>query len=265
MPATRRLENQSRRTSMAHGILVGVYAVHLQVQTALAKLTRSHVDLRQVCVVGTDYHSEESVYGYYSTGRSLEAWGSLGCFWKAVWAALTGGGFFFIPGLGPVAIGGPLAGWLVAALEKGTMVSGLSVLGAALVGKGVPPENMTEYEAAVHSDKFLLITSGPLSEMAKSRAAPRVHRGPRARPCVVDQGHRPKAGSGHTLSSSFEQGFGRRVRRSIADLRFCAYLPRVYCSALKRSCNARAASCALFSDWIDDRRRLLAWRHDSCR
>ena len=50
------------------------------------------------------------------------------------------------------------------------MVSGLSVLGAALVGQGVPPEAMIEYEAAVHSDEFLLITSGPLSEMAKAQS-----------------------------------------------------------------------------------------------
>jgi len=69
-----------------------------------------------------------------------------------------------------VVIGGPVAGWLVAALEKGTMVSGLSVLGAALVGQGVPPEAMIEYEAAVRSNEFLLIMSGPLSETAKAQS-----------------------------------------------------------------------------------------------
>ena len=170
MVAMRRSESQRRRTGTARGILVAVHAGHLQVQKALAKLTRSRLDLRRACVVGTDYHTEENVYGYYSTGRSLEAWGSLGCFWKAVWAALTGGGFFFIPGLGAVVIAGPVAGWLVAALEKGTMVSGLSVLGAALVGQGVPPEAMIEYEAAVRSNEFLLIMSGPLSETAKAQS-----------------------------------------------------------------------------------------------
>ena len=97
MSASRRPESQRRRAESTHGIVVAVYGDHLQVQKALAKMARSRLDLRQVSVVSTDYHTEENVYGYYSTGPSLEAWGSLGSFWKAVWAALTGGGVFFIP------------------------------------------------------------------------------------------------------------------------------------------------------------------------
>jgi len=128
-------------------------------------LAQSRLDLRRVSVVATDYHTEENVYGYYSTGRSLEAWGSLGSFWKAVWATLTGGGVFFIPSLGAVVMGGPVVGWLVATLENGTLVSGLSVLGATLVGNGIPPESALEYEAAVRSNQFLLFASGPLPAM----------------------------------------------------------------------------------------------------
>jgi hypothetical protein len=170
MPALRRPESQRSRDGVARGILVAVHRGHLEAHKALDELTRSRPDLRQVSVVGADYHTQENVYGYYSTGRRLEAWGSFGSFWSGVWAALTGGGFFFVPGLGPVLMAGPVAGWLVAALEKGVMVHGLSPLGAALVGKGVPPEAMLEYETAVRSGEFLLITSGPLPAMAKARS-----------------------------------------------------------------------------------------------
>jgi hypothetical protein len=41
------------------------------------------------------------------------------------------------------------------------MVSGLSPLGAALVGQGVPRESMLEYEIALRSNELLLITSRP--------------------------------------------------------------------------------------------------------
>ena len=143
---------------------------HLQVQKALEVLRRSRLDLRPVSVVGTDFHTRENVYGYYSTGSRLQAWGAFGSFWSGVWAVLTGGGFFFVPGLGPVLMAGPAVGWLVAGLESGVMVSGLSPLGAAIVGKGVPPEGMREYETAVRSNEFLLITSGSLREMAKARS-----------------------------------------------------------------------------------------------
>jgi hypothetical protein len=170
MRALRRPESQTARDGAARGILVAVHRGHLEVHKALDALARSRLDLRQVSVVGVDFHTLENVYGYYSTGRRLEAWGSFGSFWSGVWAVLIGGGFFFVPGLGPVVIAGPVTGWLVAALEKGVMVHGLSPLGAALVGRGVPPEHMRDYEAAVRGTEFLLITSGPLPSMAKARS-----------------------------------------------------------------------------------------------
>jgi len=148
---------------------VAVHRGHLQVGEALKKLARSGFDLRTVSVVGTDRHTEKNVYGYYSTGRRFEAWSSFGDFWDDVWAALTDEGVFFVPGIGPVLMAGPLVGWLVEALQNGVMVKRLSPVGAALVGKGVPPGSMLDYENAVRIDEYLLIASGPLSSLAKAR------------------------------------------------------------------------------------------------
>jgi hypothetical protein len=151
-------------------VLVAVHRGHLELRESLDALVRSRLDLRRVSVAGTDHHTQESVYGYYSTGRRLEAWGAFGSFWSGVWAVLVGGGFFLVPGLGPVLLAGPLVGWLVEALDKGVMVHGLSPLGAALVGKGVPPEAMIAYERAVRAEEFLLVTSGPSASVAKARS-----------------------------------------------------------------------------------------------
>jgi hypothetical protein len=170
MPAARRSEGQTSRDGTAHGILVAVHRGHLEQHKALEEMKRSRFDLGPVSVVGTDYHMRENVYGYYSTGRRLEAWGSFGTFWSGVWEALTGGAFFSFPGLGPVLMAGPVVSWLVTALEKGVMVHGLSPLGAALVGRGVPPGSMLEYEKAVRNGEFLLIASGPLPALAKVRS-----------------------------------------------------------------------------------------------
>jgi hypothetical protein len=158
-------------------ILVAIYRGHLDVLKALDELARSHVDLRQVSVVGTDFHTRENVYGYYSTSGRLEAWGSFGAFWSSVCAALSGSGFFFIPGLGPLVLAGPVVGWLVAALGKGVLVDGLSSLGAALAEKGVPPKAMHHYEVAVRDNEFLLVTSGPLPEVTKAGSVAESTRG----------------------------------------------------------------------------------------
>ncbi|MCG6924884.1 MAG: hypothetical protein LJF30_06190 [Acidobacteria bacterium] len=152
------------------GILVAVHRGHLEVEKALHELGRSHLSLRSVSVVGADYHTQENVYGYYATGRRFEAWGSFGAFWSGVWAALVGEGVFYIPGIGPLLMAGPVVGWLVEALERGVMVHDLSPLGAALVTNGVPADDMRHFETALRHNEFLLIVSVPLSAIAEARA-----------------------------------------------------------------------------------------------
>jgi hypothetical protein len=177
MPVLRRTDGPRRRDGAAAGILVAVYRDHVQVQRALEKLDHSNSDLRRVCVVGTDYHVRENVWGHYATGRTFQAWGELGCFWGGVWAVLTGAGVFFLPRLGEVVMAGPVVGWLVETLEKGVMVKGLTVLGAALVGRGVPADSMLDYEADLRGDKFLLMIAGATTELAKARSLIALTRG----------------------------------------------------------------------------------------
>ncbi len=170
MAPIRSPDRRSPGDGSARGILVAVYRGHLDVQKALDRMARAHLDLRQVSVVGADSHTEENVYGYYSAGRRFEAWGSFGAFWSGVWAALTGKGFFFIPGVGPLLMAGPVVGWLVGTLKTGEMVHGLSPLGAALVANGVAAEDMLELESAVRNDEFLLISSGSSPAIAEARS-----------------------------------------------------------------------------------------------
>lgn len=152
------------------GILVAVHRSHLEVEKALHQLARSGLSLRLVSVVGADCQTQESVYGYYSTGRRFEAWSNVGAFWSSVWAVLTGEGVFFIPGLGPLLMAGPVVGWLVEALETGVMVHGVGPLGAALVTNGVAADEVVRFEVALRHEEFLLVARGPLPAMAEARA-----------------------------------------------------------------------------------------------
>src|SRR4029453_4704835 len=55
-----------------------------------------------------------------------------------VWGLLFGAAFFFIPGIGPVVLAGPLVASLVGALEGAVVVGGLTPLGAVLASLGIP-------------------------------------------------------------------------------------------------------------------------------
>jgi hypothetical protein len=82
---------------------------------------------------------------------------------------LFGAAFFVIPGLGPILVAGPLVAWIIGALEGAVVVGGLSALGAGLYSIGIPKDSVVKYEAALKSDKFLLLAHGTADEVAKAR------------------------------------------------------------------------------------------------
>jgi hypothetical protein len=49
------------------------------------------------------------------------------------------------------------------------VVGGLSALGAGLYSIGIPKDSVVKYEAALKSDKFLLLAHGAADEVAKAK------------------------------------------------------------------------------------------------
>jgi hypothetical protein len=82
---------------------------------------------------------------------------------------LFGAAFFAIPGIGPILVAGPLVAWIIGALEGAAVVGGLSALGAGLYSIGIPRDSVVKYEAALKSDKFLLLAHGTADEVAKAK------------------------------------------------------------------------------------------------
>jgi hypothetical protein len=126
--------------------------------------------MKKLSIVGKDYHTEEHVVGYYNTGDRMKVWGKLGAFWGGLWGLLFGSALFIIPGIGPLVVFGPLVGWIVGALEGAVVMGGLSALGAALYGVGIPKNSIMKYETALKSDKFLVIAHGTADEVAKAKS-----------------------------------------------------------------------------------------------
>ncbi len=140
--------------------IVAVYANHIAVETAIKQLRESGFDMHKLSIIGRDYHSDEHVLGFYNVGERMRTWGKSGAFWGGVWGLLFGAGLFFVPGLGPVFLGGPLVGLIVNALEGAVVVGGLSVVGAGLYCLGIPNDSIVRYESALKIGKFLLIVNG---------------------------------------------------------------------------------------------------------
>ena len=121
--------------------------------------------MTKLSIVGKDYHTEEDVVGYYTTGDRMKAWGKSGAFWGGMWGLLFGSAFFFIPGIGPLLAAGPLVVWIVGALESAVAVGGLSALGAALYSIGIPNDSILKTEAQIKAGKFVVIEHGTQSTL----------------------------------------------------------------------------------------------------
>ena len=150
--------------------VVGIYDSHTEAEAIIKELQRSGFDMKKLSIVGKDYHSEEHVIGYYNAGDRMKVWGKLGAFWGGFWGLLFGSALFIIPGIGPLVVFGPLVGWIVGALEGAAVLGGLSALGAGLYSIGIPKDSIMQYEAALKSDKFLVIAHGTADEVAKAKS-----------------------------------------------------------------------------------------------
>jgi len=149
---------------------VAIYGSHGDAEEAVKELQKSGFDMKKLSIVGKDYQTEEHVVGYYNTGERVATWGKFGAFWGWIWGLLFGSAFLFIPGIGPVIIGGPILTWILGALETSAVVAGLSAVGAALVGFGIPKDSVVRYETALKASKYVLIAHGTPDEVNKAKA-----------------------------------------------------------------------------------------------
>jgi uncharacterized membrane protein len=149
--------------------VVAIYETYSQAEEAVKELQRAGFDMKKMSIVGKDYHTEEHVIGYYNVGDRMKYWGKQGAFWGGIWGMLFGFAFFAIPGIGPILVAGPLAAWVIGALEGAVVVGGLSAIGAGLYSVGIPKDSVVKYESALKSDKFLLLAHGTANEVSKDR------------------------------------------------------------------------------------------------
>lgn len=149
--------------------VVAVFETHEQAENAIRKLQKNGFDMKKLSIVGKDYHTEEHVVGYYTTGNRMLYWGKLGALWGGFWGLLFGSAFFWMPGIGPLLAAGPVVAWIVSALETAAVVGGMSALSAGLLSIGIPKNSVLEYETEVKSGKMLVVVNGTADEMERAR------------------------------------------------------------------------------------------------
>jgi hypothetical protein len=152
-----------------HETAIAVFPNHEAAEKAVKSLTAAGFEMTNLSVVGKGYHSEEKVVGFYNTGDRVKFWGTRGAFWGGFWGLFLGGLFMTIPVVGHVVVLGYLAAIVASGIENAIVVGGLSALGAALYGLGIPKNSVLQYETDLKADGFLVMARGPAAEVQRAQ------------------------------------------------------------------------------------------------
>jgi hypothetical protein len=154
----------------APNIPVYLFDTHADAEQAIRSLNDAGFNMKSLSLVGKGCHTEEQAMGFYTSGDRIKAWGGRGAFWGSLWGLLFSPAVFILPGIGLLALAGPIVVALVSALEGAVVFGSLSALGAAMMQIGVPREQAIKYETALKVDKYVLLIHGTAAEAAQARA-----------------------------------------------------------------------------------------------
>jgi hypothetical protein len=148
---------------------VALYANHAAADAAVKELVSAGFSIKSLSVVGKGYHTEEQATGFYNTGDRVRFWGSRGAMWGGLWGLFFGGLFLTIPVVGHVVVLGYLAATAISVVESAVVVGGVSALGAALIGMGIPKDSVVTYETALKADNFLVMAHGTADDVERAK------------------------------------------------------------------------------------------------
>lgn len=150
-------------------ISVGIFDTHIQAEAAVKEIKMRGLDIKKLSVVGKDPYSDKQLLGFYHIGEQMEYCGKTGAFWGSLWDLLAGTGFFWVPGVGPLLVAGPLVAMIAGAVEGAMLVDGLSDVGAGMMSLGIPKDNVLKYETFIKNGHYILIFHGTAKEVDKTR------------------------------------------------------------------------------------------------
>jgi hypothetical protein len=149
--------------------VAGVFDRQEDVESVVGRLKAAGFDMRKVSVAGREDLGSRHVVGYYRDGGNIKYWGKTEKFWGPLLEALDGWAFFSVPGIGPVVVAGPLAGWIVAALSSAALFGGLTALGTGIYSIGISQGTVLLCEGALREGRYVVLAHGTASAVSTAK------------------------------------------------------------------------------------------------
>lgn len=155
-PEATLLDEQQRNSAVA------VYDDLALAEDGVRSLERIGFEMSHLSIIARGMNTERHVIGFDTHTEREGRWAR----WGGLWGVLFGA-FFFIPGVGHVALGG----YVLYLIMTGAVGAGAGALSAALSSAGIPDDAVIRYETAIKADKQILIAHGTRGEVDRAREA----------------------------------------------------------------------------------------------
>jgi hypothetical protein len=146
--------------------VIGVYESLDDAQHAVERLLREGVRVEDVSIVA-NLENETTIHGFVSPGEAAKEGAGRGAAVGGLFGLLAGTAFFFVPGVGPLVVLGPLASALIGAGE-GALAGGIF---GAILGKIMEKQHIPRYEQHVKNGKYLVVVRSDPETLERIREA----------------------------------------------------------------------------------------------
>ena len=140
--------------------VIAVYHGHDQASDAIRTVLQCGFDRNSLSLVARDRLVGVRAMSDDHADGAITPWGKLGVFGPGLWGPVIGWMSLWVPGLGPLLIGGPLVSLILGAHDGAAVFGSFTALGAALYRIGIPKESIRRYEEAIRKGRHLLIVQG---------------------------------------------------------------------------------------------------------
>jgi uncharacterized membrane protein len=158
--------------------IVASFPSHTEAEQAVLELQKEGFDMQKLSIIGKDYRTDEHVRGFLTWKDTAQAGAAGGAYWGSfvggLFGILAGAGVLFIPGMAPIIIAGPitglLAGWLEGSIVGGAAAAAVGGLSGALLGLGIPKDEVVKYETRIQAGEFIILVTGGEIDVSEAKA-----------------------------------------------------------------------------------------------
>jgi len=150
--------------------VISAFDRYRDADAAVKTLTGAGFSMRDLGIIGREYHTELAAAGFHSANGRIRLWGARGAFAGGLGALILGALFTPTSILGSVVVLGYAAAVFVCVIEGAAAIGGLSMMGAMSYSFLERKNGGLHYDRVTKAEGFLVVVRGNAAETARAKA-----------------------------------------------------------------------------------------------